>query len=45
MEAFEEALRLNGFENITVDAVDYTNNQIDLMEQFVKWAERVPEIV
>ena len=32
-----------GFSNITVDTVDYTNNQIDLMEQFIKWAERVPE--
>ena len=32
----------DGFENITVDTVDYTNNQIDLMEQFIKWTERVP---
>lgn len=32
-----------GFSNITVDTVDYTNNQIDLMEQFIKWADRVPE--
>ena len=32
----------DGFENITVDTVDYTNNQIDLMEQFIKWAKRVP---
>ncbi|MBR2474726.1 MAG: hypothetical protein IKB51_06865 [Clostridia bacterium] len=32
----------DGFENITVDTVDYKNNQIDLMEQFIKWAERVP---
>ena len=32
----------DGFENITVDTVDYTNNQIDLMELFIKWTKRVP---
>ena len=32
----------DGYDNITVDTVDYTNNQIDLMEQFIKWTERVP---
>ena len=32
----------DGFENITVDTVDYTNNQIDLIELFIKWTKRVP---
>lgn len=35
----------DGYDNITVDTVDYTNNQIDLMEQFIKWTERTQETI
>lgn len=34
-----------GFSNITVDTVDYVNEQIGYMELFLTWTERTPETI
>lgn len=32
-----------GYENITIDTVNYTNDQVDLMQQFVQYVTLTPE--